>query len=604
MIDIYRKIRDLLDARERRNAILLFGMMLVMGLLEVAGVASIMPFIAVLAKPDVVHTNVYLNTIYQNLGFANTNNFLLFLGIVLFILVVGSLAFKALTKWAMARYVQMRNYSLSSRLLRGYLNRPYSFFLNRHSADLGRSVLSEVGSVINKGLMPAMELVANAVVAILIISLIVAVNPVVAIIALVVLGGAYASIYLSLRNYLSRIGADRVRASRERFQITQEAMGGIKDVKILGLENGYIQSFRNPASRLATIMAIEKLISEVPQFAMQAIVYGGMLILLLTLLIARDGDLGAVLPLMALYALAGSRLNPAVQLIYKSFTTLRFGKPALDILHRDLLETGSIEGISSTATIDESHELVRLRSEVRLDKIHYSYPQAERPALVDLSLTIPAKTTVGLVGSTGAGKTSAVDIILGLLVPQKGELRVDGTPITGDAIRAWQRNLGYVPQHIFLTDDTVAANIAFGTPPDDIDQEAVERCARITELHGFVMQDLPKGYQTMVGERGIRLSGGQRQRIAIARALYHDPDVLVLDEATSALDNLTEKAVMDAVQNLAHRKTIIIIAHRLSTVRDCDVIFLLEHGRVKALGTFAELAEHDKHFRLMAAGLT
>ncbi len=601
MIDVFRKIRDLLDARERRNAVLLFGLMLIMALLEVVGVASVMPFIAVLAKPEVVHTNSYLNAVYQSLGFTNTNDFLLFLGIVLFILLVGGLAFRALTQWAMARYVQMRNYSLSSRLLRGYLNRPYSFFLNRHSADLGKSVLSEVGAVINKGLMPVMDLVANAVVAVLIVGLVVAASPVVAIVGLAVLGGAYALVYFLLRNYLSRIGADRVRANQERFQITQEALGGIKDVKILGLEDGYINSFRNPASRLARITSTQKLISEVPQIVMQAVVYGGMLVLLLILLIARDGDLGAVLPLMALYAFAGSRLNPALQLLYKAFTTLRFGKPALDVLHKDLVETGAL-GDAPGGNKNESRELVRLHRVVELDKITYTYPQAENPALIDLTLTIPARTTVGFVGTTGAGKTTAVDLILALLEPQEGELRVDGVPIKGEAIRAWQRNIGYVPQHIFLTDDTVAANIAFGIRPEKIDQQAVEQAARVAELHDFVAQELPKGYQTMVGERGIRLSGGQRQRIGIARALYHDPDVLILDEATSALDNLTEKAVMGAVHNLGHRKTIILIAHRLSTVRECDVIFLFERGRLKDAGKFEELAERDSNFRLMAAG--
>lgn len=601
MIDTFRKIRDLLDARERRNAVILFVMMLFMGLFEVIGVVSIMPFIAVLAKPDVVHTDNYLSTMYQFLGFSSTNNFLLFLGGMLFVLVVGSLAFRALTKWVAVRYVQMRNYSLSCRLLQGYLERPYSFFLNRHSSDLGKTVLSEVGAVINKGLMPAMELVANTIVAVLIISLVVAVNPIVAIIAMVVLGGAYAATYLSLRRYLNDIGKDRVIATQQRFQIAQEALGGIKDVKVLGLEKGYIHSFKKPAMRLARVSTKLKFISEIPQYVMQAIVYGGMLLILLYLMVTRDGDLAAVLPLIAVYAFAGSRLNPALQTIYQSFTILRFNKHALDTLHRDLVEIDSIGG--SAIINDRSQGLLRLQSDIRLDNITYSYPQAEHPALIDLSLTIPAKTTVGLVGSTGAGKTTVVDIIMGLLVPQQGEMRVDGTHVTGDVIRDWQHNLGYVPQHIFLTDDTVAANIAFGTPPNEIDQDAVERAARIADLHHFVMEDLPDNYQTMVGERGVRLSGGQRQRIGIARALYHDPDVLVLDEATSALDNLTEKAVMDAVHNLGHRKTIILIAHRLSTVRECDVIFLLEHEKLKASGTFAELVERDESFSLMAAGM-
>ena len=234
--------------------------------------------------------------------------------------------------------------------------------------------------------------------------------------------------------------------------------------------------------------------------------------------------------------------------------------------------------------------------------MHFSYPLAERKALQGLSLSIPARTTVGIVGGTGAGKTTAVDLMLGLLTVQEGTLAVDGMPITARNLRAWQDNIGYVPQAIFLTDDTVAANIAFGIPPEQVDRAAVERAARIAELHDFVTEELPQGYDTLVGERGIRLSGGQRQRIGIARALYHDPDVLIMDEATSALDNLTEKAVMDAVHNLGHAKTIVLIAHRLTTVQSCDTIFMLEHGRLIAQGCYDELLDSSRKFRAMAVG--
>jgi ABC-type multidrug transport system fused ATPase/permease subunit len=245
---------------------------------------------------------------------------------------------------------------------------------------------------------------------------------------------------------------------------------------------------------------------------------------------------------------------------------------------------------------------LRLTGRLELVDVHYSYPKAERAALEGLDLAIEANTTVGIVGGTGAGKTTTVDVILGLLVPQAGELRVDGVPVIAANRRAWQNSIGYVPQAIFLTDDSVAANIAFGLPPEEIDHAAVERAARIAELHDFVTDELPDGYATRVGERGVRLSGGQRQRIGIARALYHDPDVLILDEATSALDNLTEKAVMDAVHNLGHAKTIVLIAHRLSTVRDCDTIFMLERGRVIAQGRYDALLETSQKFRAMAAG--
>ena len=244
-----------------------------------------------------------------------------------------------------------------------------------------------------------------------------------------------------------------------------------------------------------------------------------------------------------------------------------------------------------------------LRNSLELRHVTYTYPQAARPALVGLSLTIPAKATVGFVGATGAGKTTVMDIILGLLEPQQGEVRVDGIPLNGENVRGWQRAIGYVPQHIFLVDDTVAGNIAFGVRPHKVDMLAVERAARYAELHDFVTGELPQGYRTMIGERGMRLSGGQRQRIGIARALYHDPEVLLLDEATSALDNVTERAIMGALHNLANVKTIVLIAHRLSTVRTCHRIFLLEHGRLKAVGTYDELLTNDPRFRELSASV-
>jgi ABC-type multidrug transport system fused ATPase/permease subunit len=241
-----------------------------------------------------------------------------------------------------------------------------------------------------------------------------------------------------------------------------------------------------------------------------------------------------------------------------------------------------------------------LRDGIELRHVYFTYPKAERPTLIDVSLTITARTTVGFVGSTGAGKTTLVDVIIGLLEPQQGQVRVDGALIANDSVRDWQQAIGYVSQHIFLADDTVAANIAFGVSSHKMDMQAVEQVSRMAGLHEFVVQELPHAYMTRVGERGVRLSGGQRQRVAIARALYHDPDVLILDEATSALDNLTERAVMDAIRNLARHKTILIIAHRLSTVKICDRLFLLEHGHIKASGTYDELLNADQLFQQMA----
>jgi ABC-type multidrug transport system fused ATPase/permease subunit len=277
---------------------------------------------------------------------------------------------------------------------------------------------------------------------------------------------------------------------------------------------------------------------------------------------------------------------------------LRYGRPALDAFHKDLSDAQRDAAPAQPGS--KKGSVIRMQDCLALHGLTYTYPGARRPALEDLNLVVPRNTTVGLVGSTGAGKTTLVDVILGLLSPQAGALMVDGKKIDADTMRPWQRSLGYVPQQIVLIDDTVAANIAFGVPNDEIDMAAVENAARIAELHTFVVEQLSDGYATSVGERGVRLSGGQRQRIGIARALYHNPDVLILDEATSALDNLTERAVMDAVHNLAHAKTVVIIAHRLSTVRACDTIFVLENGHCIAEGSYDELLQTNADFRVFA----
>ena len=613
MIDIIRKLRDLLTPGEKRKAVILFGLILATGIMEALGVASVMPFLSVLSNPEVIRESAYLSYVYNTLGFTSSQSFLLFTGVLVFIVVVSGLSLKALTQYALARFTQMRNYTISTRLLRDYLGRPYSWFLNRHSADLGKTVLSEVGQVISGALMPTAQLIANVVIAACLVITLLLVNPLVAIFAAALLGGSYALVYTVLRKYLSRIGAERVKANQQRFQIAQESLGGIKEVKAAGLEAGYMNSFGKPAQRFAKCQAANQIIGQLPQFILQAIAFGGLLVIVLVMLATRGGDLGQVLPVMGVFAFAGQRLLPALQKIYQNATKMRFGKPALDALHADLSNEKK-EPLESAKEIDP----LPLQQNIELANITFTYPGAGQAAINDLNLKIPANTTVGFAGSTGAGKTTLVDIIMGLLPPDHGQLLVDGQPIfegqkapastrnnltlkTCNSVRKWQRALGYVPQQIFLADDTVSANIAFGVPAKEMDQAAVERAAKIAELHEFVMQELPQGYGTTVGERGVRLSGGQRQRIGIARAMYHNPDVLILDEATSALDNITEKAIMDAVHNLSRQKTIIMIAHRLSTVQKCDQIFLLEHGRLLAQGTYSELLEESQEFKKMAA---
>jgi ATP-binding cassette, subfamily B, bacterial PglK len=598
MFQTYKKLYGLFDARERRRMVLLLGLMIIVAFIETLGVASIMPFIAMLTNPEVVDTNPYLASTYDWLGFTSTDTFLRFLGLVFFVLLLVSQALKATLTWATLRFSHNRNFHWGSRLVGGYLRQPYEWFLNRHSADLATAILAEVNQVITGSLLPCMRVIAQALVAVFLLSLLVAVDPLLSITVGGILGASFGLIQVLVKRRLHKIGAQRRQANQRRFNIVQEAFGGIKDVKVAGLEETFVKRFSGPARTLAKTQISAGLIAQMPKYGLQALLFGGMLLALLYLMSTR-GSFQEAAPVAALYGLGAYRLFPAIEILYAKIAEMRYSAAALDSLCADFEKLKNIPDAISRSPSTGEPDRLGLNRQLELDNVVYAYPGAPQAALQGISLVVPACSTVGIVGSTGSGKTTMVDLILGLLRPHSGRLLADGRELTDELVRAWQRSVGYVPQQIFLSDDTVAANIAFGLPEQDIDLAAVERAARVANLHDFVVSEMPDGYRTHVGERGVRLSGGQRQRIGIARALYHDPDLLILDEATSALDNITEHAVMEAVNNLGSRKTIVLIAHRLSTVKNCDRIFLLEHGKLLGQGTYEELIEMNESFRAM-----
>lgn len=591
----FKKLFFLLSVKERNRAGLLSIMILIMAFLDMVGVASILPFIAVLSNPDIIKTNIYLSSMFDFssvIGIKNNQQFLFSLGILMFLLLVISLVFKAITTYIQVRFVQMCQFNLSKRLIEGYLYQPYTWFLSHHSADLGKTILSEVGEVIGGGLKPLMELIAKGMVTIALLGLLISIDPQLSLIAGFLLGGAYWIIFYFIRRNLNKIGNERLKNNQLRFTAVIEAFSAAKEVKVAGLEKTYIDRFSNPAYIFARTHASATLLGQLPRFFLEAISFGGILLVILYLM-KQTGSFNNSLPIIALYVFAGYRLIPALQQIYVSFTQFTFVGPSLDKLYKD------IKNLKPSISKNQQG-IVSLKEKISLKNIYYNYPDTSRTTLKNINLNIPAKSTIGIVGATGSGKTTTVDIILGLLEPKKGTLEVDGQVITKQNTRAWQKNIGYVPQHIYLSDDTIAANIAFGSDVNSIDYNAVEKASKIANIHNFVINELPQKYQTTVGERGIRLSGGQRQRIGIARALYHNPEVIILDEATSALDNQTEKAVMEAVNIMKKNVTIILIAHRLSTVKKCDEIFLLDKGELKNKGTFEKLIKIDENFRLSA----
>jgi ABC-type multidrug transport system fused ATPase/permease subunit len=595
-MNILKKLFYLLTSPERRRAGVLMFMILVMAFLDMLGVASILPFIAVLTNPELVQTNAVLNATFitsRQIGIHTYEQFLFILGVLVFVLLIISLAFKSLTTYAQNRFVLMREYSIGKRLVKAYLRQPYSWFLNRSSVDLGKTILSEVGIVIQGGMIPLMTLIAQGTITLALLIMLLMVDPLLTMIIGLVLGLTYVGIFTTVSRRLKRLGQAHIKANQERFTTVSEAFGAVKEVKIGGLEQAYIQRFVKPAEIYANSQATAQAISQVPRFVMEAVAFGGMLLVIMYLMV-QSGTFAGALPIITLYTFAGYRLMPSLQQIYQAFTQLHFAKPALDALHQDL---------SSLVATDAQHSKLTplpLTQAIKLNQISYRYPNAPQLALKGIDLRIQAHSMVGFVGVTGSGKTTIMDVILGILEPQEGNVSVDGQPITAANRREWQSAIGYVSQHIYLADDSVAANIAFGTNSKDIKQHAIERAAKIANLHEFVSNNLPQGYATIVGERGVRLSGGQRQRIGIARALYHRPKVLILDEATSALDNLTEQMVMEALNNLGNDITIILIAHRLSTVRQCDQIYLLERGEVRASGTYNQLIASNKQFAAMA----
>jgi ATP-binding cassette, subfamily B, bacterial PglK len=586
-----KKFLFLLSGRERKQLGLLIFMMTIMALLDTIGVVSILPFVAVLTNPSLVDTNLILNSIFlasSILGIENNQQFLFFLGGLVFITLVVSLLFKVLTTYVQTQFIYMQEYNIGKRLVEGYLCQPYSWFLNRNSANFGTTILSEVNQIIETGIRPLTELISKGMISIVLIIVLFIADSKLALIVGLTLGGSYWLVFYSIRVYIKKIGEIRFENNQKRFLTISEAFGAIKEVKVSGLEQFYINFFSNSAQKYSKSITSANFLSAIPRSILEIIVFGGIMLMILYLM-KQTGSFNNSLPMISLYVFAGYRLMPALQQIYVSVTTISYISPSLDKLYEDINKLKSIE-------LNQDQGYLPFNKIITLKNVNYNYPNTSRTILKNINLSIFAKTTVGLIGTTGSGKTTMVDIILGLLEAQMGTLEIDGQIITKQNSRAWQRSIGYVPQHIYLSDNTLADNIALGIDSENINLEAIEKASKIANLHDFVVNELPEKYQTIVGERGVRLSGGQRQRIGIARALYNNPNVLILDEATSALDNQTEQAVMDAINNLGKNITIILIAHRLSTVKKCDKIFLLEDGKLKKEGTFEELIKDNNNF--------
>ncbi|MEH6492162.1 ABC transporter ATP-binding protein [Halopseudomonas sp.] len=558
------KVWHVLTQEERKKSVLMMVLVVLMAFVETIGVVSIMPFLSVLSRPDIVHEVVLLNWLYESLNPESEREFIVVLGGISIALVVGSSLFKTFTLHAINRFAYMFRHGISSRLLSRYLAQPYEFFLIHNSAELARNALSEIDQLLVGLIKPLSQLVAQGAVVLAMVIVLLLYDPWIAVATVAVVLVLYAVIYVLVRKRLVETGRTRQLENGARFKACNEVLGGIKDVKVTNAADAYLGRFTSASRGYSRHQANAETLSQSPLYIVEAVGYTGLICLSL-ILMERSEDIAQVLPVLGLYGFAAYRILPSVQIMYRGFAQLKFSSAALDVIAQHL-------SLPMNSGLRAAGKL-RPQRGIRLESVTFAYPVSpDKPIFSGYSLEIHANRCVGIVGASGAGKSTLMDLLLGLLEPQAGRLLIDDTAVDSSNVASWQGSIGYVPQHIYLADLTVAENIAFGVPSNQVDMNAVQRAARVAQIHDFVTAELPLGYLTVIGERGVRLSGGQRQRIGIARALYRDPPVLLMDEATSALDVNTEQRLSRALRELSSRKTILIVSHNAESLRYCDEI--------------------------------
>ena len=601
MYQLIRQIFRLLTPVQRRQYYTLQLLVILMSLGELVAIASIAPFMALVGDPAILQGENILATLYQQIGLTDPHDMILLSGITVLLALTGAALFSMYTTWRLAMFATRVGVETSDRLYSHYLKQPWLFHLGSSSAQLITRIANEAQRVTNDIIQPLMQLNAKLVMATLIALGIMLYQPHVALAGLALFATTYLILYRLVQSRLRRNGETVTRVATARYRLMHEGFGGIKDVLLLDRSRQFIRSFVQQGEQIAYALGNSATLSQIPRYLVELLAFGAMIVMVLILFSLHQGDLGTILPIVAVYALAGFKLLPAFQQIYHSIAQIKANTPAYHAIRADLL-AAPLDPLAASARsgAGQGTHSPGPQQHIILHNITFSYPNAPAPVLNKLSITIPARKVVGIVGPSGAGKTTAIDILLGLLQPQQGQLLIDQQPLTGQNLRTWQDQLGYVPQAIFLTEGSIAENVAFGIAPEQIDHSRLQQALHMAHLQDWIAT-LAQGVNTPVGERGMQLSGGQRQRIGIARALYHDPAVLVFDEATSALDGLTEKTIMDAIHDFAGKKTIILIAHRLNTVRQCDTLYLIDHGQLLAQGSYQELLQTSDYFKRMVA---
>lgn len=595
MFNLIKKLFKLITKNQKKRFISLQIMVLIMAFMEIISLASIIPFMTLVGNIGQLHQDSIIAQLYKVINISSQSQFLFLVGVGVLLIILISSIFSIITTWRISIFATSFGAEISDRLYNYYIKKNWLFHLSESSAQLTKKIAIESQRVTRGIIMPLMQLNARLIVTFLICISIFIYDPIVALAGVSVFTTAYLILFRSVRRRLQDNGKKISEVSQQRFHLMNEGFGGIKDILILGRDEEFINQFKLTGNKLAYSQGTNAALSQVPRYLMELVAFGSMISLLLYLIGNYNGNLGVILPIISVYAIAGFKLLPSFQQIYSSISTIKGNIAALESIEEDLMSSEQI-------IFDNSKNKKRYlypKKKIELENIFFRYPNKSELTLNNVSFSIPVNSYIGIVGPSGSGKTTIIDILLGLIDPQKGRLKVDDIVVNLKNKRLWQNTIGFVAQNIFLSDATIAENIAFGISKDEIDLDRVMFTLKLANLIEFI-ESLEKGIHSNVGERGIQLSGGQRQRIAIARALYHNAEVLIFDEATSSLDGITEKMIMKSINDFIRNKTIILVAHRLNTVEKCDKILFVEKGKVVDQGTYEELIKKNEHFKKMA----
>jgi len=588
--NMIRSLWALLNGAERREAAYVLVLMIFVSLFEMLGVGVVLPLAVVLVEPRRAAHISALQWLAHLTGFGMGSHFV--------VLLAGLLLLVITLKGVVVAYGYRRQYrlaydlqkNLADRLLTGYLVAPYRYHLTHNSADLLRNVRVEIPILTDGVLLPGLQILSESVVSIGLLGLLLLVNPALTLIVGVSLSMAFFGLFRVTRSRNERLGRARQSALTDMFRHAANALSAIKDITVLGRQETLLREHREANERYSDASVAHMVTVHVPRLVIEFLVFTGLVAILMYAEFVWH-DAKAAVPLMAMYAMAALRVMPSFTRILGSAMSIRYNRRTAEIL------ADALRDIAEPELDTTRGKTISFERELCFQNVTYSYPGSAAHVLRDVNITIAKGSTVGFVGPSGAGKSTIADAVLGLLSGYQGEILVDGVALGPGTLGAWRRRIGYVPQHIYLSDDTIMANVAFGVAQADVDRHAVMRALIIAQLQTLI-GELPDGVDTAIGERGVRLSGGQRQRLGIARALYHNPDILVLDEATASLDGLTEVEITRALDRLAGTKTLIIIAHRLSTLEKCSHVYLIEDGRISDSGPLSALRERNGFFVL------